>query len=253
MAGDPPGYPVGSLDRGLRVIAFVRDVGAVGAMDVAALLGVSRSSAHRILRELSRAGYVTSADGRAYTAGAAMHPPRRTSLAAYAALADVARASLTSLAAELHLSTNLVVESGNEIGFVMTVPVPGGTPDRTGTSLPTHRTAGGKAMLSTIPEADLWRRYPECARDAPPASHRGLIRAVDRARRAGYATAMAEIDDGIGAVAVPLRDLRGRLLAALTASGELGSALAGRGAAHTAEVLVRAGHAIQRDLVELAL
>lgn len=239
MMTEQPRYPVTALDRGLQLLATVRDEGSIRVHEAAEQLGVAQSTAHRILRTLVHSGFMELAADHSYRPGRQLgREPWERRVDRDLVISTAAR-PMSALAHELGASTNLVLDEGDDIRVLLTVVTPGGTPDRTGTTLPAHRTAGGRALLSALPEAEVWVRYPQCARNSPPADMRGLVGLVGRARRSGYATAFSELERGVAAVAVPVRNRHGRVVAALTASGRVSASLNGRGAQNTAIALRR--------------
>ena len=90
--------------------------------------------------------------------------------------------------------------------------------DRKSTYLPLHATAPGKVLLSNRPERELVR----LARIGftPYTSHTIvgvdlLLEEISRTRRRGFATAFGEYEPAVNAVAMPVFDQRGSVVAAL--------------------------------------
>ena len=67
-----PTGAVGSLDRGLQLLQFLRDYGSLRVMDAAAHLNISRSSAHRLLQTLVYRGFAMQDEEHIYRPGPAM-------------------------------------------------------------------------------------------------------------------------------------------------------------------------------------
>ncbi|MFC5827155.1 IclR family transcriptional regulator [Nonomuraea insulae] len=95
---------------------------------------------------------------------------------------------------------------------------------RLGRSMSAHCTSNGKAMLSTLSEAELLALYPDedlsqCTTHSI-GSRTGLLQALDEVRRAGYATSEEESEEGVASIGIALAVTPwGRL--AVTASAPL--------------------------------
>jgi len=104
-----------------------------------------------------------------------------------------------------------------------------------GARYPAHATSLGRVLLAGLPEPALERylREVEPAALTPrTVTDRAALRAlIEDARRLHYATTVDQLDYGITALAVPIRNAAGRTIAALNSSGYSGML--------TAEELVR--------------
>lgn len=129
---------------------------------------------------------------------------------------------IEELVSELDETTHLVTLNGPQVMFVDCVE---GTralraSSRTGSLLPAHCTAGGKALLAEYPDERVRGLYPgEQLEQLTPESVStvtGLLTQLDEIRRHGYALNNGESETGLRAVAVTIRDTAGRARAALT-------------------------------------
>ena len=90
-----------------------------------------------------------------------------------------------------------------------------------GSRLPAHCTSLGRALLSALPESRL-EAFLAQLQPAPLAEHtRGAVQA---ARTAGYALVNEELEPGLRSVAMPVRDMRGRCVAATNIGAHAGRA-----------------------------
>jgi DNA-binding IclR family transcriptional regulator len=188
-----PAYPIGSVDNTLRILLLLRDRKRLSIADVAAELGVARSSAHRLMAMLSYYDFVRQdpAD-RSYGVGPALVD---IGLSAARALniRVLARPVLERLADTTQLTAHLVSPRGTDVLFVEGVESQ--RPIRaalcTGSTLPAHVVGAGKAILATLTNDELRKLY----RDAAPAavteralsSVEALLREVKDVRCRGYA------------------------------------------------------------------
>jgi DNA-binding IclR family transcriptional regulator len=199
---------------------FSLDRPELGAAEAARLLKRPRSTAYRILGAMAEQGFldVDPVSGR-YRVGIRL-----------AMLGEVARAStslqrvahdvLLDLSRETSEMSTLMVLSGTEGVTIDVVESyhPIKIPAHLGGRFPLHAAAGGKVLLAWQPEERIEQviRGP-LARLTPATitSPSALRKELDAVRRAGYATAVREWIQEVLAVAAPVRDHRGAVIAAL--------------------------------------
>lgn len=95
-----------------------------------------------------------------------------------------------------------------------------------GARYPACATSIGRVLLAALPDAELEDYIASVA--PQPLTNRTITdraelhREILRVREAGYATTVDQLDYGITAIAVPIRGLDGRVIAALNSSGYTG-------------------------------
>jgi DNA-binding IclR family transcriptional regulator len=135
-------------------------------------------------------------------------------------LVERARPCMRRLAEESGETTNLFVSRRAAIEAIAQVDGSHllGTTNWIGRELPLHCTAAGKVFLAfgvaALPDGELERLTPETITDRDR-----LARDLAAVRNQGYATLVDELEPGLSAVAAPVRDRGGSVIAALTASG----------------------------------
>lgn len=217
-----PGF-LQSLARGLTVLRALG--GAREGLALTALAdatGLPRATARRCLHTLVQEGYAEHT-GRAY------RPLPRVLELGYARLsaltfAEIAEPHLAQLAGDLHESASVSVLDGTDILYVarvapariMTVHI------TRGTRFPAYTTSMGRVLLAGLPAQE---RAGILAAAPPQARTRHTVTSVDRltalveaVAAQGYAEVDQELEVGLRAVAVPLRDAQGRVVAALNAA-----------------------------------
>lgn len=217
-------YTLGSVDNALKLILALRTHRSLGVKEAAELLDVVPSTAHRLLTTLQAHGFVAQ-DGasRRYVAGPALVEVALASLE-HLDVRRVAHPHLVGLAAEVRETASLVVLEGTRVRFLDSVEGPElvRVADRTGEVLAAHRSSVGQAILAGLPERELLRLYPDEnlpeEADGTPASRRSLLEELVRVRRQGYASVFGQSPSGLSAVAVPVDDGEGRVLAAIGVS-----------------------------------
>ncbi|HEX9032698.1 MAG TPA: IclR family transcriptional regulator [Streptosporangiaceae bacterium] len=224
-AGPPPRDSdfVQSLDRGLAVIrAFGPDRERLSLSEVARATGLTRAAARRFLLTLVKLGYVRS-DGREFSLR-----PRVLELGyAYLsglALPEVALPHLEDLSAKLHESSSISVLDGHQIVYVARVPTKRimTVAISVGTRFPAFATSMGRVLLAAMSPAELDQYLAEATFEpftaqtvTDPEQIRQVLRDV---ARQGYAIVDQELEEGLRAIAVPIRGASGAVTAALNVS-----------------------------------
>lgn len=214
---------VQSLERGLSVIrAFGPDRPALSLSDVARATGLTRAAARRFLLTLTELGYVHF-DGRMFSLR-----PRILELG-YAYLStlglnEVAAPHMEELVAELRESSSIGVLDGDEVTYVVRVPTRRimTVAIAVGTRFPAHATSMGRVLLANLPEAELdaymARVELQPLTKRTVVDKRALRDELSAVAEQGYAIVDQELEDGLRSVAVPIREVSGRVGASLNMS-----------------------------------
>jgi IclR family transcriptional regulator, pca regulon regulatory protein len=214
---------VQSLQRGLAVIrAFDRTHPELTLSEVATATGVTRAAARRFLLTLMDLGYVRS-DGRFFSLS-----PRVLELGyAYLSslsLTEVAEPHLEALVAEVNESSSVSVLDGPDVVYVARVPTSRimTVAISVGTRFPAYATSMGRVLLAGLSDEEL-AAYLEnltlhrlTARTI--ASTAALRAEVLRVRAQGWSLVDQELEEGLQAVAAPIRDRAGCTVAAVNIS-----------------------------------
>jgi IclR family transcriptional regulator, acetate operon repressor len=218
-----PPYAIESVDNALRILQMLRDSGQARVSDVAAELGIARSTAHRLLAMLVYRDFAVQAEDRSYRPGPAVAAePLRGEPAQR--LRQLMRPHMEALCDEVAETINLVVRLGVQTRFLHTVESAQvlRVGDRQGAILPAWKTSGGKALLAELPDAQLTAllrgvngRPPE---GMTAAERRGVVNQLRLVREQGYAENIEESESGVCAIGVCVRDKAGDPVAALSVS-----------------------------------
>jgi DNA-binding IclR family transcriptional regulator len=210
---------VRSVDRAASLLLALGDWdGEVGVTELARRLGLHKSTASRLLATLQKRGLVQQDhDSGKYRLGLAMvrlggHAEKTLDLRA------LALPELANLALAVKETATLGVLDGDSVMAVAWYDSSAMGRDRTGRNLPLHATAPGKVLLSSRPEREVIRLSKI---GFTPYTPHTIVRAdllldeIARVRTRGYATAFGEHEPTVNAVAMPVFDYRGSVVAAL--------------------------------------
>ncbi|MCX4586044.1 IclR family transcriptional regulator C-terminal domain-containing protein [Streptomyces sp. NBC_01481] len=211
---------VESLARGLTVItAFGHGRAELTLAAVAEATGLARATARRALITLKHLGYVEARE-RAFRLTPSVlalgcPPLSRTTLS------EIASPHLVTLVQQVHDSASLAVLDGDAIqytarvatGRIMSVNI------QIGTRFPAYAASMGRVLLAGLPPHERAARLERTERRAlTPRTVTGLpeLEAVlQSVAQEGYALVDEELEEGLRSIAVPVRDLDGKSVAAV--------------------------------------
>lgn len=216
---DDPDF-VESIARGLDVLtAFDRARPVMTLSEVAEAAALARPTARRILRTLDALGYVRSTD-QGFTLTPKVLELGLTYVQSLG-LWDVARPHLEDLVSRTHESSSVAQLDGSDIVYVARVAVPKliALAVHIGTRFPAVPTSLGKVLLAGLPAEELDKVLAEPSRSGVTPRwnpDRAELDAVLRQVRAqGWVLTDEELARGIRSAAAPVRDGRGRVVAAV--------------------------------------
>lgn len=215
---------MGGLAKGLDVIrAFTREQPTLTLSQVATATGLNAATARRCLLTLEELGYVTR-NGRAFL----LRPKVLELGSAYLESMNIealTRNYLEDMALTTGDSAALAVLDGTEIVYVARASL------RTllrleahvGSRFPAYPTSMGRVLLAGLSRERLEWYFAnarlEALTDHTVTDPKRLEQIIDECRRSGYSAVEDELAFGVVAVAVPVVDHAGRVVAALNSSG----------------------------------
>lgn len=216
------------LAKGLSVLeAFDTERQRLNATLAAQRTGLTRAAARRHLLTLAELGYLES-DGSHYWLSARVLRLAGSYMAT-SRLPRTLQPTLNRLAVQTQAAFSAVVLDEDECVIVarsagLAEPVRHLAYGlHLGARLPAHATSTGRVLLASLPKAefDAWLQGRALARITPQTEVRvAKFRAlVDQARRDDHCLARDGHELGIHALAVPLRNMQGKTLAALNVVG----------------------------------
>jgi IclR family pca regulon transcriptional regulator len=216
-----PDY-VQSLHRGLTVIrAFDAGHASLTLSEVAARAGLSRAVVRRLLMTLEYLGYVVrherhfSLTPRVLELGSSYLSSLTVAALAQPFMEEVARRIDESCSLAVLDEPDIVYVQRVAVRKVMTITL------AIGARLPAYCTSMGRMLLTGLEHEALerWLRAlrPQALTRFTLTDKAQLRSAVERARLQDFAYVEQELQEGLCSVAVPVRDDRGRIVAALNA------------------------------------
>jgi DNA-binding IclR family transcriptional regulator len=215
-----------SLERALAILEFVaHKSGGVTNAEISTHFGVATSSTSYILSRLQREGYLRrdSENGR-YEMGlkivALSHGALRDM-----GLRRVAEPVLHRLSSETRISSLIGILERGRVMIVDKVEKPdlARIDMDIGVRYPAHSTALGKVLLAHLPEDQLPGLFDhyKLSKTSPNTidSKARLLAELEAVKKQGYATSDGELFLGFRAVAAPIFDAGGGVLAAVSVTG----------------------------------
>jgi DNA-binding IclR family transcriptional regulator len=203
-----PRYPIDSVTNAARLLALFKDRSELRLTDVASELGVSPSTAHRLLTTLEAADMMwQNSTTRCYEPGPALLSVAAALLPAQSRW-DFARPYMAELSERVGETVNLHILRAADVVFVESVESTTSlrVGSRLGAVMPAHCTSGGKTLLARLSEGELQAVLPEnqlpVLTDKSIATRDALEAELARVRRRGYGTNFGESEPGISGVAV---------------------------------------------------
>ncbi len=218
-------YIVPGLVRGLQVLgAFSPERKEMTLSELARELGLSRSAAFRTVYTLAQMGYLLQDPrDKSYSLGPAVLRLGYGYMATRE-LVEIALPELERLRDETDWSTHLGVRDGDRVLYMLRIPsrMGMGSIVHVGSRLPAASTTMGRVLLADLDEETMIALYRDRGQDAAPGrAARGRAEVMAQwARDRGGETVdqIGSFEAGIASVAAPVRDMSGRVIAAINAT-----------------------------------
>jgi DNA-binding IclR family transcriptional regulator len=224
MGNRPDGEStVQSVDRAVTIMEILARAGEAGVTEIAAELDVHKSTAFRLVAALERRGLVEQTEDRGkYRLGMGL---LRLAGATTARL-DVVQESrpiCRKLASETGETVNVAVLSDHSALYLDQIAGASALQPHNwvGQHIPLHATSNGKVLLSGLTQSELdrtLRAMPAYTRTTIT-TKKALREELARVRDQGYALAVDELEVGLTAIAAPIRNAHGDVIASMSVSG----------------------------------
>jgi DNA-binding IclR family transcriptional regulator len=214
---------VQSVDRAVTIMEILARTGEAGVTEISAELGVHKSTAFRLVAALERRGLVEQTEDRGkYRLGMGL---LRLAGATTARL-DVVQESrpiCRKLASDTGETINIAVLSDRSALYLDQIAGASALQPHNwvGQHIPLHATANGKVLLSGLTSDELERTLGSMPAytKATITTKRALRDELRKVREDGYAVAIDELEVGLTAIAAPIRNAHGDVIASMSVSG----------------------------------
>lgn len=215
---------VQSVDRAVTILEIIARTGLAGVTDIAAELGVHKSTASRIVATLEARGLVEQDQHRGkYRLGLGI---LRLAGATTARLDIVqeARPIAKLLAERTGETINIAVLSDGAALYLDQVSGTASVQSHNwvGQRIPLHATSNGKVLLSGLSEAGIRTALESRLPTYTPhtvTSIPHLLTEIAEVVAAGHSIVIDELEIGLTAVSAPIRNAHGDVIASISASG----------------------------------
>jgi IclR family transcriptional regulator, KDG regulon repressor len=209
--------PSGALERAVDLLDHIgRQPAGPTVAELASVAGMPTSTAYRLLAELEQHGFVQRGPDSTVALGTRLVALGRTAEAGLRErMVAPAAAVMEELSEEQGETVILTAPCALEAIVLHVVEAERHSVRLSYTQFrrgPMHRGASGKILAAFLEPGE--RRRLVDAVGSP-----GLEDELEAVRRDGLAVTVAELDDGAAAVAAPILDRRGRLVAGLSVAG----------------------------------
>ncbi len=207
----------------MSILQVLAKQGPSGVTEIAEALAIHKSTVFRLLATLESRGMVEQDSERGrYRIGYTM-----VELAAGAGkvndLSALSHAICQELAAAVGDTVNVAIRDGDDVisidqaigASIMSI-------DWVGKRTPIHATSAGKLFMAHMTPGEIEEIFAKRPMKYTPHTIIDPVRLAaefETIREQGYATTSEEHEIGLAALAAPIRDLNGRIIAAVTLSG----------------------------------
>ena len=220
---NPDGAGVQSVDRALTILERLARSGEAGVTEIASELGVHKSTAFRLVATLEAHRLVEQTEDRGkYRLGVGLLRLAGATTARLD-LVQEARPVCRQLASETGETVNIAVLSESSALYLDQVAGSSALQPHNwvGQHIPLHATSNGKVLLSGLNRQQCDAMLSKLSAYTPTTiTTKSKLRSeLDQVREQGYALAVDELEVGLTAVAAPIRNVHGDVVASMSVSG----------------------------------
>ncbi len=215
-----------SVDRALQLLLLFEEVNQEHRVgELAAMLGVDKSTVSRLAATLAERGFLERAPGsEAFRLGPELGRLGMLAVGGSHNLVELARGPMERLAEKTTETVNLAVLEDHKVINIAQIDGPHlvGVGDWTGWKTEPHTVANGKVLLAFAEGGfeDLPLEDPlEAFTERTITSVEDLRFELERVRSEGWASTLGELEEGFNGAAVPVFDASGHCIAGLSVSG----------------------------------
>ncbi len=218
---------ISSVGKALKILdIFIEEQHAMGAKEISDRLDINFSTTHHLLKTLCLNGYIKQdQQTKKYGLGIKSLQLGLASQGFFQQIADIAKPVLKDLVSKVNEDVNLAIVEGNEIIYIAKESSSHAmrTFTRLGGRAPLYCTGVGKIFLA-YRSPDAVEKYFEQEtldkRTENTITSLDVLKAeLSSIRRNGYALDREENEEGVGCIAVPVKNYDGEVKVAISVSG----------------------------------
>lgn len=219
-------YIVGPLASALDIMLEFEDgQRELRVSDLARRVGVTRNKAFRLIKTLESRGFLQRV-GDHYRVGIRLLTLGQLAAKPIEVLQSAAQPELEALRQETGETVYVLATDGNEAVCVASIESAHYLRISVAVGLrrPLYAGAGQKMLLAGLDDkqvAQVVSRMGEAFTASTITDRTRLLAELEEIRRRGYSLSLGEVESGAGAVAAPIRDYSGQVIAALVVGGAI--------------------------------
>lgn len=219
---------VQSIERALDILlTFSKEEPELGLVDICKKVNLTKGTVYRLVYTLVSRGFLSQNDSNSkYTLGPKVFEIGSIALSQLE-IRKVAYSSIEELRNTTGETVHLVVQYNDEVVYLEKVDSPRSISMRSwiGQRMPMYCTAVGKTILASLSEEEV---YSICGsgkmkRITPNTitSYENLIIELQKVKEQGYAIDDEENEEGLRCIAAPVKNNKGKVIAAISVSAPL--------------------------------
>lgn len=220
--------PIQSADRIFTILETLAEHGSMRIIDLSDMLGLHKSTVHRLLASLISMGYVTHNEASGAYSLTFKLVEISGKILKNTDILTLVHPYMLELSEKCEETVHFVQRSGNTVIYLDKTEAPSvkarsfRLSSQVGLTRPMYCSGVGKAILAQLPTeevADIWNSCTiEKRTEHTITSLEALNRELETVRETGYALDNEENELGIRCIAVPVSDYRGRPIYAISIS-----------------------------------
>lgn len=218
---------ISSVGKALKILdVFIEEQRNLGAKEISDRLNINFSTTHHLLKTLCLSGYLKQDEiTKKYGLGIKSLQLGLASQGFFQQIVDLAKPIMKNLVSRVNEDVNLAFVEGNEIIYIAKESSSHAmrTFTRLGGKAPLYCTGVGKVFLAYRNNEEVKKYVEEEALEKKTAntitSLDVLQAELSSIRKNGYALDREEMEEGIGCIAVPVKNYEGEVKVALSVSG----------------------------------
>jgi len=209
MPDKEKGTTVQSVSRALDILNYFETEEELGISEVAARMGLSKSSAYGLVNTLAAYGYLQQTENKRYRLGLRLFELGNIMHQRIDQRAE-AKLLCAQLSEKLETTVHLAMHSAGDVIYIDKVNDPRSiiSYSQVGKRAPMYCTAVGKAMMAHLPESYreqfVYSREMRSATELTLVTREALEEELDTIRRRGYSLDKEELEKGICCIAAPV-------------------------------------------------